>query len=576
MVKYREWKKSSTKLAKADNHQSSNAGLLCPYRIPVAMLFLLLIFIWSSSTTIMSGSIVHVCISNRKFNNLYCLSAGTQPNFEVPIDPFAINTNNNVVNRSSSSNSNNNVEYSNSTADHIEVPTISTTSTNGNHNTNDNNSNNNNEVREENVFKEIKMVKEQLDLHRSWRMADSNVNTNCNGGGVFVYDMPSKFNTELLEFCSDMVPWMDFCQYFKNNGLGAQIPELGNNWYQTHQYSLEPIFHSRILKHPCRVHNVSEAKLFYVPYYGGLDVLRWHFKNVSIEIKDVLALDLMNWLDRQPTWARNAGKDHVFVLGKISFDFRRRPNITWGTRLLELHQMQNPLKLLIERQPWHVNDVGVPHPTFFHPHTDNDIIEWQLKVMRSKRENYISFAGAARPGDPNNIRSLLIKQCTALRTNETDHQKRYCHFIDCKLGGCSDGKTVVDLFMKSEFCLQPKGDSATRKSVFDSLVAGCIPVLFSPFTAYYQYPWHLPEDHSLYSMFIDQEEVKGMKIDVVERLMKVSVRERELMRRYIVYELMPGLVYGDLSSEIERFQDAFSISINNMFHRVNTMQLSSS
>ena len=412
----------------------------------------------------------------------------------------------------------------------------------------------------------VKIVEEQLRAHRSWT---ANGNTgDCNGRGVFVYDLPPKFNKELVDHCYDMIPWMDFCKYLSNEALGEPILKLGKGWHQTHQYSLEPIFHSRVLKHPCRVYNQNEAKLFYVPFYGGLDILRWHFKNVSSDVKDTLGLELIQWLESQQPWIRNSGKDHVFVLGKISWDFRRNNKISWGTRFLELDQMQNPIKLLIERQPWHMNDIGIPHPTHFHPHSDDDIITWQLKIMRSKRKNLVSFAGAARPGAPENIRSILIKQCTSADTGK-------CQFLNCDSGDCRQPESIIELFMESEFCLQPPGDSPTRKSVFDSLVSGCIPVLFDPFTAYYQYPWHLPEDHTRYSVFIDQEDVRSMKMDVVERLMKVSVREREDMRRYIVYELLPGLVYGDSSSEFDKFQDAFSISMNNLLERFSRLDSTS-
>ena len=83
--------------------------------------------------------------------------------------------------------------------------------------------------------------------------------------------------------------------------------------------------------------------------------------------------------------------------------------------------------------------------------------------------------------------------------------------------------------------------------------------LFEPLTAYYQYPWQLPEDHGKDSEFIDQEEVRQMKVNAVERLSSISAREREDMRRYVVYEVLPELVYGDSSS---RFEDAISITVN--------------
>lgn len=597
------------------------------YRIPIALSFLFLIYLWSSSTTIISGKILHVCVSSRKLNNLYCLSAGTQPKFEIPI-PIVENSTivgpiANVeikeempiprVENSASFSSITNVEIKKeiqtpivsnanlevkkevltpivsniaitSPASNVEVkkevptPVVSNSSIAS--------PIANVEMKKENILElvrdgsdptvrdsishgreneiagAVKLVEEHLQVLRSWTL-DRN-RKGCDGRGIYVYDLPSKFNKDLVGQCRDMVPWMDFCKYFGNEGLGEPIPKLGKAWYRTHQYSLEPIFHSRVLKHPCRVQNENEAKLFYVPFYGGLDILRWHFKNVSNDVKDTLGLELIKWLERQRPWAPNSGKDHVFVLGKISWDFRRKEK-SWGTRFLELEQMQNPVKLLIERQPWHENDIGIPHPTYFHPHSDEDIMSWQSKIITSSRKHLVSFAGAARPDAPENIRSILIKQCTSVEIQK-------CQFLDCSSRGCSQPESVIELFMESEFCLQPPGDSPTRKSVFDSLVSGCIPVMFDPFTAYYQYPWHLPEDHGKYSVFIDQKEVREKEVNVVEKLMKITKKERDDMRRFIVYELLPGLVYGDTDSQLERFQDAFSITISNLLERVNRFE----
>lgn len=72
-------------------------------------------------------------------------------------------------------------------------------------------------------------------------------------------------------------------------------------------------------------------------------------------------------------------------------------------------------------------------------------------------------------------------------------------------------------------------------------------------------------------VFIDKEEVKNKSVDVVEKLMKISSKERENMRRYIVYELLPGLIYGDLDSKFDKFQDAFSIAINSLLERVSRL-----
>lgn len=52
------------------------------------------------------------------------------------------------------------------------------------------------------------------------------------------------------------------------------------------------------------------------------------------------------------------------------------------------------------------------------------------------------------------------------------------------------------LFRKAIFCPAPPGDSITRKSIFDSLLAGCIPVIFAK-ASISQYLW-----------FFSKEEVK--------------------------------------------------------------------
>ncbi|KAJ9555373.1 hypothetical protein OSB04_009987 [Centaurea solstitialis] len=437
---------------------------------------------WSSSTTYISGRIVHVCVSSRKLSNLYCLSATTQPNAEFRL-PFANSTSqeflekgipvleeklengkgfavpDNSVNRNLKGDPK---EASNN--DVVESPTPFLEKSVGNDGVinpiskvvsdvekrveNDGVINpiskvvSDVEKRVENdgstlfqkmcmrvgidgvevtgdlnvdskkvsdvilenpdplddgieeIKKAKKVVEEQLQVHRSWT-AKRNQNPNqCDGRGIYVYELPPKFNKDLVAQCHDMVPWVDMCKYFSNNALGEPIPELGNRWFRTHQYSLELIFHSRVLKHPCRVYDQNQAKLFYVPYYGGLDILRWHFKNVSNEVKDSLALELVNWLEMQKSWDKNLGKDH-----EEEFLFM-------GTRFLELEEMQNPIKLMIERQPWELNDIGIPHPTHFHPISDDDIRSWQRKIISSNRRSLVSFAGADRPSAQDNIRSI--------------------------------------------------------------------------------------------------------------------------------------------------------------------------
>ncbi|KAG0453201.1 hypothetical protein HPP92_025865 [Vanilla planifolia] len=477
---------------------STTAAFLTPpspksnlFSIPHSFLVLVLVTIWCFSHLISNS--FHICFTARKLD-VYCISGGTGSDRLHPIDRFLR-------------------PNTNSSSPH--QPT---------------------DTREKEIADAVKVVEEKLRTIRSW--ASNSSTSACGGtggGGVYVYDLPSKFNKDLLARCHELLPWADLCDYFSNDGMGLSVPGLGPGWHRTHQYSLEPIFHSRVLRHPCRVTDPTRARLFYVPFYAGLDVLRWHFVNASGDAKDALGAELVHWLEARPEWARRGGVDHMFVLGKISWDFRRAGGESWGSSFLSLPQMQAPYKFLIERQPWEANEIGVPHPTHFHPRSDEDVATWQARVNGAARVTLVSFAGAGRQGSPaGSIREALIKQCSE---------------------AAAAGNA-------------PPGDSPTRKSVFDGMVAGCIPVLFDPFTAYYQYPWHLPKDHRRYSIYVEQKEVTEGRVDVVERLKAVTPAEREEMRRYIIYELMPGLVYGEAGGEFRRFRDAFEIVMGNMMELV--------
>ncbi|KAF3791239.1 Xyloglucan-specific galacturonosyltransferase [Nymphaea thermarum] len=408
-----------------------------------------------------------------------------------------------------------------------------------------------------NIDYAIATVEHQIHKLRSLAHNGTCNDTTCQGKGIFVYDLPPKFNKEVLDGCADIFPWMNFCGYLSNQGLGHPVHELGSNWYATNQFSLELIFHSRIKNHPCRVLEEEKASLFYIPFYAGLNAMKGNSHNSPVHTKDQLGLELVEWIKTKKSWVKNQGRGHFIAVATISWDLRRKTNGQgWGTNFLELNEMQNPIKLIIERQPWHRNDVGIPYPTNFHPTSDQDIISLQSKLSESKRKTLISFAGSGRPRMKKNIRRILIKEC--MRNSSV------CTYLDCKVVDCVSPGKVVKLLMESEFCLQPPGDSPTRKSFFDSLVYGCIPVVFDPFTAHFQYPWHLPEDCRKYSVSIDQELVKQGKVDVMNVLSGISIEERRKMRRYIIFELMPRIIYANYDSKLVNFRDAFEIAIDNM------------
>lgn len=59
------------------------------------------------------------------------------------------------------------------------------------------------------------------------------------------------------------------------------------------------------------------------------------------------------------------------------------------------------------------------------------------------------------------------------------------------------------LFRRAQYCPAPAGDSITRKSIFDSLLAGCVPVIFAR-ASMSQYLWFFTKEEVMAQDFCPQ------------------------------------------------------------------------
>ncbi|KAI3450380.1 hypothetical protein Pfo_007045 [Paulownia fortunei] len=394
----------------------------------------------------------------------------------------------------------------------------------------------------------------------------------CTGRYIYVHDLPSRFNDDYIKQCKLLNKWHDMCQYFANRGLGERLgnPQrlfLRSGWYVTHQFSLEVIFHNRMKQYECLTNDSSKAAAIYVPYYPGLDVSRflWDYYNTSK--KDADSLELFKWLRGKPEWDVMGGRDHFLVSGRITWDFRRAVDndSEWGNKLMVLPESQNLTMVTIESSPWDKNDFAIPYPTYFHPSSDDQVYEWQNKMRRQKRRALFCFAGAPRPNMEDSIRGEIMAQCTASR--------RRCKMIECKNDkhNCLKPANVMKMFQSSIFCLQPPGDSFTRRSTFDSILAGCIPVFFSPGSAYVQYLWHLPKDYSSYSVLIPEGDVRQKKVSIDSVLSQIPKSKVSAMREAVI-KLIPKVIYADPRSRLEKLDDAFDLTIRGVIERVESLK----
>ncbi|KAK7270546.1 hypothetical protein RIF29_23767 [Crotalaria pallida] len=404
-------------------------------------------------------------------------------------------------------------------------------------------------------------------IHNPIYQNDTAQEDQCPHGKVFVYDLPPYFNQEILATCDNLNPWSSRCTALSNGGLGQSATALAGiipddllpAWFWTDQFVSEIIFHNRMLNHRCRVTEPESAKAFYIPFYAGLAVGKYLWTNSSTaEDRDRHCNTMLTWLNDQPFYKKSYGWDHFITMGRITWDFRRSKDRDWGSSCIYMPGMRNITRLLIERNPWDYFDIGIPYPTGFHPASVSQVTRWQSFVRDRRRAALFCFAGAPRREFRNDFRGVLLNQCRDSGGS--------CRAVNCSGSRCANGTSeILETFLDSEFCLQPRGDSFTRRSIFDCMIAGSIPVFFWRRSAYLQYEWFLPDEQGSYSVFIDRNAVKnGTSVKAV--LEKYSKEELRKMRERVI-EYIPRLVYAKHNNGLEGMKDAFDVAIEGVFKR---------
>ncbi|RHN58018.1 putative exostosin [Medicago truncatula] len=338
----------------------------------------------------------------------------------------------------------------------------------------------------------------------------------CLGQYIYVYDLPARFNEDLLKGCHSLQKWENMCVFLSNLGVGPKIIEKSKkevlskkNWYATNQYSLEVIFHNIMKHYKCLTNDSSLASAIYVPFYAGLDAGQylWEF---NISIRDKSPNEFVKWLGQQSQWKRLHGKDHFMVGGRIGCDFRREGDSdhNWGTKLMFLPEVSNMSFLLIEScKGLYDNEFPIPYPTYFHPTNDDEIFKWQRKMRNKKRDYLFTFVGAPRPDSPSSVRNQLIKHCESSKS--------------CKRVGCYHGSS------KKISCRDPV-------------------------------------------QVMDNFQNSG-KVMINETLFNVSKSEVLAMREEVI-RLIPRIVYRYPGSRLETIEDAFDIAVKGVLGRIEAMR----
>ena len=331
---------------------------------------------------------------------------------------------------------------------------------------------------------------------------------------IYIYDLPSEFNEDIVT--GIQTNKLSLCYDLSHHGIGKEtinVADLqasdvqnvsttyGVSVRKTHMYALEIILHHKLLRSPYRTLNPWEADLFYIPFYSGL--LSMYNKDNMMGNRGEISDRLFRYLHTMPFL--KAGRSH--------FTTSSRP-WQYSDRYFRDHPAAvNVTYICIEKRRSNKRPVIVaPYPSFIHlTNTTNDetLMEFdagltnlmesnfRLKVPSLQDRNVFLLLACGMKG--NTLRKHIMTQFPVktmanyeeyfkgiprklsqmwLYTDECSTYHQALRYQDQEEKVSSFLYTIISWTTKSVFCVQPPGDSPTRKSFYDSILSGCIPVLF--------------------------------------------------------------------------------------------------
>ena len=360
----------------------------------------------------------------------------------------------------------------------------------------------------------------------------------------FIYDLPPTFNLDLQDCVSRPDPSINA----RHCGTGNQMYTTKNmTAYDTWQFALEVILHHKLMFSPHRTLDPEQADAFYIPFYSSSACFCDHYstENPSSRVlEDELVAFLMN-----STYYRK-GIPHFMALSRIQREHadpsctllyhQEFSNVTFvGIERESRHQrLEHALKIPLPRIPL----VVVPYPSYgyLHPNHDGKYLE---SIKNQPRNTLVLLAASVQPKNP--LRAKLLEQFSHHSTNKSAEEyfklnpdKEIVNrilFVTPE-SHLDHRKHTLDWMARSHFCLQPKGDSPTRKSFYDSIISGCIPVLFSDGT-YVPYPFERHIDYASFVVTIDEWYILSGG-DIVDKLIEISQKGKTTETKYSLDDVM--------------------------------------
>jgi xyloglucan galactosyltransferase MUR3 len=277
--------------------------------------------------------------------------------------------------------------------------------------------------------------------------------------------------------------------------------------FHTDQYQLFSMIYHRAMSDPRRTMDPSLATTFIIPYDFANDCAYYKRCNNNVNNtcfdfrKCPLAPSVESLLLKSEFFRRNSGRDHLLVVGmNYAMDhYIGKPkckSLLRGVCMNCTKLAIDDYSFLFPDEEGGVSERGnfwhaIPFPSNFHW---NRYFERPFPWEGVDRPVLASYVGSGKSfyGPAKKLRTAIIFYCEK-------HPKICVHQSYGGKGKAEretfmmQGYNPLELSARSIFCFQPIGDLMTRKGLFDSLLQGCIPVMFDAMTGPVMYTWHWSE-----------------------------------------------------------------------------------
>ena len=359
--------------------------------------------------------------------------------------------------------------------------------------------------------------------------------------------------------------------YANLSGIGPPIaPEDG--LFMTWHFSIFSALYNRYKRSKRRTLDPEKASIFIIPYDLALD---GYTDRVTCLNRNPLRCtpgnvwDLQQMLKFNKYFHRHKGADHVVLWSLHQYHAYPRTCDGFMMRFCE------HCTITCYWMDYTIKDnrfVSIPFPSAYHFWDGIKNLPWDTKLA-PQRSHLAVYVGSTLTITPyhTKIRKTMTGQCD---------KKRNCHWLKI-FHSSTDTRFVefITIYKKAVFCLCPPGDDPGRKAVFDSIVSGCIPVIFHESTIYNQYPWHITEEIALdISVFIPGAQLINGSLDMMSILSSIGADVIKKKQEAIAL-LAPKLQYAippletlenrsDITKWDPPFKDAAEMALDGMFLRV--------